>query len=321
VRAAGANILHRSPSAAAAGLDDAVWQRCRRLLLAARERRPRPLRDDKVLADWNGLAIAALARAGLLLREEPLVAAAAAAAEFVLGRMRRPDGRLLHRWRDGEAGIGGLLDDYAFCLWGLIELHQATLAAGWLAAATALADIMLADFRDPAGPGLLAAPLSAPPPLVARKESADAATPSGNSVAARELLRLARLTGRPEYEREARSILDAFSGRLTEHPAYHTHMLAALELAAGPSVEVVIVADDPRQEMEALRGLFSPGLAVLGRHAGGDPSLDSLAPFTAGMQAIDGKPTWHVCRGPACELPTTDRERALAMARQASAVN
>ena len=166
-RSTGANILHRSPAPAAAALDDAVWERCRRLLLAARERRPRPLRDDKILADWNGLAVAALARAGRALGEPGFVAAAAAAARFVLARLRATDGRLLHRWRDGEAAIPGLLDDYAFVLWGLIELHQATLETPWLAEAVRIADLMLAEFRDPDGGGLLAAPRTAAPSAAA----------------------------------------------------------------------------------------------------------------------------------------------------------
>ncbi len=313
----GANILHRSPAASAAGLDDAVWERCRRLLLAARERRPRPQRDDKILADWNGLAIAALARAGRALGEGAFVAAAGSAAAFVLQHMRLSDGRLLHRYRDGEAAIGGMLDDYAFLLWGLIELHQATLETRWLAEAARLAELMLAEFRDPDGGGLLAAPRSAAPLLLPRKESFDHATPSGNSAAARELLRLSRLTGQPDYEREARAILEAFSGRLAEHPAYHTHMLQALALASAPSVEVVVAAANPA---EAARGLPLDTL-LLGKGSAEDGELEALAPFTRGMEAIEGKPTWYVCRGFACERPTTDRERALQAVAQVSGVN
>lgn len=307
----GANILHRSAEPAAASLDAAAWERCRLRLLAARERRPRPLRDDKVLADLNGLAIAALARAGRALGEPGFVAAAQSAAAFVLGRMRTGDGRLLHRYRDGEAAIAGLLDDYAFLLWGMIELHQATLESRWLAEAVGLADTMLAEFRDEAAGGLFAAPRSAAPLLVRRKESFDHATPSGNSVAAHELLRLSRLTGSPDYEREARAILEAFSGSLAEHPAYHTHMLQALALAAEQPVEVVIVAERPA---EAARDL-PLGVLVLGKSASGDEELERLAPFTRAMQAIDGRPTWHVCRAFACALPTTDRERAVEMIR------
>ncbi len=311
----GANILHRRPAPAADGLDAAAWERCRLRLLAARERRPRPLRDDKVLADLNGLAIAALARAGRGLGQPAFAAAARSAADFVLGRMRTADGRLLHRYRDGEAAIDGLLDDYAFMLWGLIELHQATLETRWLAEAARLADVMLADFRDDSGGGLFASPRTAAPLLVRRKESFDHATPSGNSAAARELLRLSRLTGNAGYEDEARAILDAFSGSLARHPEHHTHMLQALELASAPSVEVVVVAARPA---EAARSLPLEAL-VLGKDASGDEELERLAPFTRGMQPLGGEPTWHVCRQFACELPTSDRDQALRMIRRALA--
>jgi uncharacterized protein YyaL (SSP411 family) len=298
-------------------MDPAAWERCRLLLLAARKRRPRPLRDDKILADWNGLAVAALARAGRALGEDPFVAAAQSAADFVLRRMRAPDGRLLHRYRDGEAAIAGLLEDYAFVVWGLIELHQATLETRWLAEAVSLADVMLEDFRDPGAGGLLAAPRSGSPLLPPRKESFDYATPSGNSAAARELLRLWHLTGREQYEREARAILEAFSGRLAAHPAYHTHMLQALQLAAAPPVEVVVAAERPR---EAAAGLPLDAL-VLGKSAAADDGLEALAPFTRGMEAAGGRPTWYVCRGFACELPTSDPARALELVRQVSGVN
>ncbi len=270
-----------------------------------------------MLADWNGLAIAALARAGSWLRDERFTVAAAEAAAFILERMRDHDGRLLHRYRAGDAAIAGLLDDYAFVTWGLIELHQATLETRWLVEAVRLADIMLAEFADGEDGGLLFASRGAPPLLLRRKESWDHATPSGNSVAAHELLRLSRLTGRPEYERAARAILDAFSARLLEHPEHHTHMLAAIDLASRPSVEVVVAAERPR---EALAGRpLVPGVVFLGKGPGDE--AEAVAAFTRGMRALGGAPTWYVCRDHACELPTTDRERAFELIRQVSAVN
>jgi uncharacterized protein YyaL (SSP411 family) len=235
------NILHRlSPLALAAsdfalppeGLSPAM-EEARRALLAARGRRARPLRDDKVLADWNGLMIAALARASALLGEPGWAREAAAAAGFVLGRLRDGAGGLLHRWRDGEAAFPATLDDHAFMARGCLELHAATGEARWLEEARGLADAMIARFRDPDGGGFFFA--AADPLLPLRQKiAADGAVPSGNAVAVEVLARLARLTGQGRYREEAQAALAACGGDVEANPLGCAGLLAAaMTLEAG----------------------------------------------------------------------------------------
>jgi hypothetical protein len=200
----GANILHlRVPLAEQArelgmGPED-LRERlsaAREKLFEVRERRVRPLRDDKVLTDWNGLMVAALSRGARVLGETRYQKAAEDAAGFILRRMRRPDGRLLHRYRDGEAGIPAHVDDYAFLVWGLIELFETSFDAAYLQTALDLNGDMIAHFWDEQQGGLFFSGEDGEKLILRNKEIHDGAIPSGNSVAIWNLIRLARITGR-----------------------------------------------------------------------------------------------------------------------------
>ena len=320
----GASILHLSGpdlsggplDAAAARLGlrpDAVRQRLdaiRPRLLAARARRPRPLLDDKVLADWNGLAIAAFAVAGRTLDRPDFTDAATAAAGFVLSSMRSRRGHLLHRWRDGQAGIDGMLDDYAFMVWGLVELYQSTFDTDWLDAALDLHGRMSERFARPEG-GWFVSPEDSPDLLVRQQNLDDGAMPSGNSVAALNGLRLARLTGRTGLETEARAALAA-PDVVREHPSGFTHLMTAAAFALGPSQEVVIADGQGRAEMvSALRSVYAPFAVTALRSPGTGPSpFAKLAPFAASQTALDGQATAYVCQNHACQAPTSDPETA-----------
>jgi hypothetical protein len=230
----GQNILHRlSPLALAAsdfelspgGL--APGPEASRLeLLAARERRVRPGRDEKVLADWNGLMIAALAKGAIVLAEPRYAEEAARAAEFGLVRLRDGEGNLLHRYRDGEAAFPASLDDCAYLAWGCLELHEATGEARWLEETRRLAEESIARFRDTAAGGFF---LSAPDPLLPTrlKIAADAALPSGNAVAVEVFARLARHTGEERYAGEARATLRGCSGEIARNPLGCAGLLTA----------------------------------------------------------------------------------------------
>jgi uncharacterized protein YyaL (SSP411 family) len=196
-------------------------------LLAVRVERVWPHRDDKVLAAWNGLAIGGLARAGKVLGEPGWIEAAGEAADFVLARMRGADGRLLRSWRAGEARLGGYLDDYAFCAWGLLELHAATGDDARLAAARELADRMLADFWDEAAHGFHFTADGHERLLVRLKDPYDKALPAGNGVAALVLQRLAALTGEPSYAVRADECLDAFAPAMARAPRATLSLLRA----------------------------------------------------------------------------------------------
>jgi uncharacterized protein YyaL (SSP411 family) len=278
-------------------------------LLEYRKKRVQPHRDDKVLADWNGLMIAALAKGGRVFHEPRYVDAAAAAAKFIDSKMTYGGGRLWHRYRDGEAAMPGYLDDYAFLIWGLLELYQATHEASYLGRALDLNKILIDHFWDDEGGAFFQTADDDEALFVRRKELYDGAVPAGNSVAAGNLIKLARLTGRPDLEEQAGRILTAFSRAVSDAPAACTQLLQALDLALSPSREVVIVgdpkADDTQQLLEVVNQDFRPGTISLLRDQT-EPEIDRYAPFTRDMRANDGRATAYACRDHTCEAPTTD---------------
>jgi len=323
-RRTGRNILHlRQPIPMLAkdlGLGEqalrARLETVRTRLFAAREKRVHPGKDDKVLTDWNGLTIAALAKGARAFGEPRYAEAGAKAADFALDHLRTKEGRLLHRFRGGEAGIAGHLDDYAFLAWGLIELYEATFNARYLKAALELTDTMLERFWDEEGGGLFLTADDSEELLVRHKESYDGAVPSGNSVAMLVLLRLGRMTARPELEEKAEAVGRAFAGGVARAPVAHTQMMVAVDVAVGPSHEIVIVgkpgAEDTEAMLAALRTRFLPRKVVLFRPAGeAKPPIAELAPFVEAQKALGGAATAYVCRNYACRQPTTDNEEML----------
>ncbi len=282
-------------------------ERARKRLFQARERRAHPARDDKILTDWNGLMIAALARAGWILDDAGYLDAAGKAAAFILATLYR-DGELLHRYRDGEASIPGFLDDHAFLAWGLIELYEATFQPAHLESALKLQDAAIARFWDPERGGFFFTTGEEGLPL-RRKESHDGAIPSGNAVSLSNLLRLGRLTGDAELEERALELVQAFAPDIRGSPASHLHMLSGLDFMIGPSHEVVIAggrdAGGTREMMDALRRYFLPHVVVLIRPEDAGP-ITRIAPFTESMRGTEGKATAYVCVQHACQVPATD---------------
>ena len=293
----------------------------RTVLFARRELRERPLLDDKVLTDWNGLMIAALARAGRVLSEPGLVAAARRSADFLHRRMRS-DGDLLHRYRDGEAALEANLDDYAFLAWGETELYQATLDPEHLARAIRLTDAMVERFLDTERGGFFFSPAGKTDLIVRQREVYDGAIPSGNSVALFNLVRLARLTGRPDYEKLASDASSAFSRQVASQPAAFTFFLAALDMAIGPSQELVVVGDPEGEDTRSLLAVagegYHPNRVVLLRPPGaaGDAIVE-LAPFTKSFGLLDGRAAAYLCSGFACERPVSDAEALRDLIRMA----
>ncbi len=318
----GANVLYQAiegpqlarDTGATADEVQARLERARQRLLARRGARPRPLRDDKVLADLSGLAIAALARGARVLGDPDLAGAARAAWAFVDHHLRQDDGRLLHRYRDGEAALPGVLDDHAFLIWGLLELYEATFQVDLLEQALALQAIQDRHFWDEKHGGYFLTADDAEALLVRRKVVYDGAVPSGNSVAALNLLRLARITGDTALEERAAQLMRAFSSQVTALPSAHTFLLMALDFALGPSREVVISGDGSAPDTEALlavvRRTYLPNAVLLMRDESNGPRLDRLTGFTALKQPRGGA-TAYVCEGQQCEKPVT-RPAALA---------
>ncbi|MCI0497541.1 MAG: thioredoxin domain-containing protein, partial [Thermoplasmata archaeon] len=322
---AGANVLHlRRPIEILArdlekdGIElERDVEDIRRRLFEARSRRVRPGLDDKVLADWNGLMIAALAKASRALGEPEYASAAARAADHVLGRMTTGEGRLLHRYRTGMAGIPGALDDHAFMAWGLVELYQATFDARHLEASMGLTSHMIERFWDDDGGGFFSTADDAEVVLFRRKEAHDGAIPSGNSVAMTVLLLLARLTGDAGLEETASRLADAFAGTVGSHPANHANMMSALEMARAPSMEVVLVGSLGDPSLEAMRAevdrRFLPGVVLLHRDPDAPDDIDRLTGFTADLGLVDGRVAAYVCRGRACARRVTDASALAAL--------
>ena len=319
----GANIPHlrRSLSDIAAKLkiDEAELafklEAAREKLFAARNKRIRPGLDDKVLTDWNGLMIAALAKGAQAFDDEELAVAADGATDFILERLRDDDGRLLHRFRDGEAAIPAFADDYSFLIWGLLELYEATFNERRLLAAIELNADFTARFSDDTQGGFFFTPDDGEDLLQRRKEIHDGAVPSANSVALLNLLRLARMTGDSELEVTASSLARTFTGRVSSAPAGYTFFLCALGFALGPTHEVVISgtrdAEDTRQMLGSLRHRFLPNTVVLFRPDEDNPAIARLAPFTLDQHTKNGRATAYVCREYSCAEPTDDPERML----------
>ncbi len=323
-RRTGENVLHlRKPlSLLAADLgtaEDALRERLeaiRSRLFEAREARPRPLKDDKVLTDWNGLMIGALAVAGRALGAPEYARAAREAAEFLLGTLRDEEGRLLHRFRDGEAAIPGTADDHAFLAWGLAELYQTEFEPRWLVEARALLEALEARFADERAGGYFLSPADATDLPVRQKEVYDGAVPSGNSVAYLALLRLARLTAETGLEGRAARLESAFAADVARAPAAHTFFLLGLDFRLGPVREVVVAGDpaDGRTEalLGALRSRFLPRTVVLRKGPEEAERLAEVAPFTRGHRPLDGRPAAYVCEAFTCRRPVSEVEAMLA---------
>lgn len=296
----------------------------RQILAEVRSHRVPPRRDDKVLTDWNGLMIAALARAARVcsdIQDRHYLDTARRCADFILLRLRAPDGRLLHRFRDGEAAIPAFAADYAFLIWGLLELYEAGFDPRFLREARDLQQELMKHFRDPGRGGYFSAPDDASDLIARQKELYDGAVPSANSVAFRNLLWLSRLTGNSEYEKEADRIARLYSGLAEQTPTGCTFFQNGLDFALGPSWELVICGDRGDNEAElllyTLNRTFLPSLLMI-RKLPGDPGrdLEGIAPFTRTMDSRKGETfTAYLCSGTECSQVTGDSVRILEILR------
>ncbi len=313
----GKNVLNRPrPDAETAGVSVEELQeslaRSRQALFDARSRRVAPDTDEKVLASWNGLMIAATAKAGAVLGEVAYVDAARRAADFVLGSMRDENGRLLHTFKDGRARFNAYLDDYAGLVDGLVELFQACQDATYLDAAVELADDMVARFGDAEHGGFFYTSDDHEELIARNKDGQDNATPSGNGMAATALLKLARLTGRTDLEGQAVRVLDMLSGQLARGAMASGQSLIALDFLIGPTKEIVLVdgqdASATEPMLDAVRRPFLPNAVLLRRpdDVTDDDLPESVRTLLTGKTAVDGGATAYVCEQGVCHEPVTD---------------
>src|SRR5216684_7266068 len=305
-----ANVLHLAVPPATADAQRRL-EAARKKLFAAREQRVHPPKDDKILTDWNGLMIAALAEAAQVFNRPDYDAAARRAADFLLTRMRSSDGRLLHRFRAGDAAIPGKLDDYAFVVWGLLNLYEASFDVHYLQAAIDLQRAAMQHFADGKGGGFFLTADDAEQLLARPKESYDGAIPSGNSAELLNLIRIGRITGDPSYETAAAKLIRAFSGDVTRAASAHTALLLGLDFSLGPSFEIVLAGENGAPDLNAFRaalaGQFVPNKVVLLRPAReAAPLVTAIAAFTKPQVAIRNRATAYVCTNFICKLPTND---------------
>lgn len=274
----------------------------RQRLYRVRRQRDRPARDDKILADWNGLMIAALSVAGQTLDEDRYTAAAERAAAFVWHHLR--DGaEVLHRYRDGHVAPQRFATDAAFFIWGLLELYMATFSPVYLRRAAELQEHMIEHFWDDEAGGFFFTPHDSDVPLTRTRPTEDGAVPSANAVALYNLLRLGHLTGDPHWHNRAEH-LRVHAAPVRRWPTAHTMWLSALAFAFDTPREVVVTAEEPSDAMSAIRALqrhYLPHTVFLLK----TDALADVAPFTAGMQP-GGDVTFYVCTGQTCRAPTTD---------------
>jgi uncharacterized protein len=276
-------------------LDEATRQR----LLELRQQRPQPLRDDKVIASWNGLALAALAEAGRRLGREDALEAATALAGFLLGPLSTADGRLHRTWRVSEAKHTGFLEDYAHVANGLYELHVATGELRWLEESRRLARLAVELFADEERGGFYHSPADGEQLVNRKKELDDNPTPSGNSMLAYVLLRLARIWGDAELEGHAVSVFRLIAPLVPRAPSAFGHALCALDLHFATPRELAVIGPPDADVARAALNLFDPNAVV----AFG-PSEE--IPLLAGKGHVDGKPAVYVCERFACRRPVTE---------------
>jgi len=278
-------------------------------LFAARVKRPRPHLDDKVITAWNGLIIAALAKTGVTIGQSRFITSAEHAMDFLLSQLRTPQGRLLRRWRNGAAAIPGFLEDYAFVLWGLLELFQATTEPRWLQAAGDLAKDMEELFSDGAG-GYFDSGQDAETVLARAKSIHDGAIPAGSSVVVMVLFWLGQITNEQSWQDRGEKLLRQLLPKAEASPMAFSQLLIALDRVLRTRLEIVVLADNngfiPEEMEQVLRQAFLPGALILRQEQ--VPSEQN-----AGVPALQGKTpgtraSVHICQERACQAPITDVE-------------
>ncbi len=302
-----AKLLSRTEDDLAAELADSRAQ-----LLAVRDQRIPPHKDTKVLVSWNGLAIAALAVAGRALAAPRYLDAAARAAGFILDRLRAPDGRLLHTFKDGQARLNAYLDDYANFIDGLTRLYEASGEPRWIEAAIDLAGVMMDEFADAERGGFFYTGKSHEALIARTKDLFDNATPSGNAMAATALLRLGALTGREDLRGSGLAALEAVKAVIKNAPAAAGQSLIALDFELSPRREIAVIAgvdpDEFRKVLETVHARFQPGAVVAPAAAGQDGTLLERIPLLADRPSRESRTTTYICENSTCLDPVVGVE-------------
>lgn len=281
-----------------------LLEKQRAILFELREQRVHPLKDDKILTDWNGLMIAAYAKAGMAFGKEEYLQVAERATQFAIQHLRTEEGRLLKRYRNGSAGLPAHLEDYAYLAWGVFELYEATLKEEYLLLCKELVERMIADFWDQEHHGFFLTAHDGEKLLVRSKEIYDGARPSGNSVATMLLARMGRLTGNSEWEEMAAQVFMAFSQAVEHGPSNHAMMLMALEFLQEPSMEIVFTGKEPGEMISVVQQGFLPQAVWTYRSEDSSEEFLQAIPSLSSFAGTDNQA--FICRNYACERPVQD---------------
>ena len=319
----GTNILHISKSGQpdrSKEMDD-----IREKLFKYRKNRIHPLKDTKILTDWNGLMIAALAKAGKVFERKEYIDASEKAARFIISQMKNKKGRLLHRYKDGSAEIKGKLDDYNFMIWGLLELYEATFKVEYLKSAFELNKVLLKHFIDEKNGGFFMTADDAEKLIIRPKEIYDGAVPSGNSVAMMNFFKMSSLTGNQSYAEAGMKIADSFSESVQHSPTAHTMLLMALLFENYPPFEIVISVPEKAEESEVmlkiLRNIYLPAKVIILRPENKDgtpPEICKFAKFAEAQEPLNGKTTVYICNNFGCLEPVITEEELIKVLKKAS---
>ena len=285
-----------------------TMENAREKLFQHRYRRIHPHKDDKILTSWNGLMIAAMAFAGRVLKDEAFSNAAERAVNFINNNLIREDGRLLARFRDGESGLLAYAEDYANLTYGLIELYETTLKPEYLKQALDFTEDLLSLFWDEDEGGLYVYGNDGESLISRPKEAYDGAIPSSNSVSALNFMKLARLTGRQEFEEKADEILKSFSDEILVNPISYSYSLMALIFGTSKGKEVVIVSEDLEQAkpfINELSAKYNP-FVVWMTYQPDNSTIEEIAPFVKQYTMTDNKTTVYVCENFSCQAPVTE---------------
>lgn len=283
----------------------------RKKLFKAREKRIHPHKDDKILVDWNGLMIAALAKGAYTFNEKKYLETAEKAVKFILSSMRSPNGKLLHRYREGVGEINAYLTDYAFLVWGLIELYEVTFDIFYLRTALELHEMQLKHFWDNNIGGFFFTADDSEELLTRQKEIYDGAIPSGNSVAMLNLVRLSYFTGNHELEEKADIIGRVFTEKLDSAPMAYTNFMVAADFAIGPTYSLVIAGNtdnnDTIEMITTIRDNYIPNKILIQRKTEQNPpDIDQFTNFVQFFDNLNGTATAYVCINKTCKPPTHD---------------
>jgi uncharacterized protein YyaL (SSP411 family) len=312
----GKNILHvRRPAESVAQELNLTPEQVEQSLAASRaklfnerEKRIKPARDEKILVEWNGLMIHALAEVGVVLGRADALNAAIDAADFILTHMSQPDGKLYRSYKDGRARFNAYLEDYAAFARALLALYEATFDLRWLGEASRLTQIIFEQFHDSEKGGFFQTGVDHETLVTRRKDYIDNAVPSGNSLAAELLLRLAVLVDNEQYRREATRVILTLKDAMAQQPTGFGRMLSALHTLLYPSQEIAIIGNPNDEATRALlaevhrRYLPTTVLALK------EPDAETMLPLLAERGLVNGQPAAYVCENYACKLPVTTPE-------------